>query len=56
MYDQNGKFVPTTKNSNAPAEIRKRIASLRKQLAREKKVKDLLRKEQALRDQIKGCW
>lgn len=56
MYDQNGNFVPPAKNPNAPAEIRKRIARLRKQIAREKMVKNLLRKEQALEDRIRGGW
>lgn len=56
MYDQNGKFVPPAKNPNAPAAIKRRIVALKRQLAREKKVKDLLRKEQVLRDQIKGGW
>ena len=55
MYE-NGKFIPPARNPNAPSEIKKRIAALKKQLRKERQIKDLLRKEQALKDQIKGGW
>ena len=42
----------TVRDPNAPASIKRRIASLRKQIAREKRVADLLRKEQMLKDRL----
>jgi hypothetical protein len=47
------KFIGhSARNPNAPASIKRRIASLRKQIAREKRVADLLRKEQMLKDRL----
>jgi len=44
------------KNPNAPAQIKKRIASLRKELSKKKRIERLLREEQRIKDQIKGGW
>ncbi len=47
------KFIGySARNPNAPASIKRRIASLRKQIAKEKKIANLLQKEQMLRDRL----
>lgn len=47
------KFIGyTARNPNAPAAIKRRIASLRKQIAKEKQIASLLQKEQMLRDRL----
>ncbi len=47
------KFVGhTSRNPNSPSAIKKRIARLRKEIAFEKRVADLLRKEQMLKDRL----
>ena len=56
MYDQNKSPLSRPVNPNAPAEIKRRIASLRKELSKKKRIERLLREEQRLRDQIKGGW
>lgn len=49
MYDNR-----PAKNPNTPTEIRKRIASLRKQIARNRRIESLLEQERELREQVKG--
>lgn len=40
-------------NNNTPAKIRKRIASLRKQVKVQQRIKKLLQEEQQLKDRLK---
>lgn len=55
MIENNTKAKPC--NPNAPSQVRKRIASLRKKLAKKRHLDDLLRREQQLRDALRlGGW
>ena len=47
------KFIGrTSRNPNSPSAIKRRIASLRKQLAKEKRVQHLLEKEKMLQERL----
>jgi hypothetical protein len=48
------KFIgySSVRDPNSPSAIKRRIARLRKQLSREKRIADLLRKEQILKDRL----
>lgn len=49
MLNSNNK---ASVNHNTPAQIRKRITSLRKQVKRQEKINKLLREEQFLKDRL----
>lgn len=55
MFNDNGGKGSNV-NLNTPAQIKRRIAALKKQIAKEQRIKELLRQEQLLIDQIKGGW
>jgi hypothetical protein len=46
------KSLKSLKSRNQPAQIRKRIASLRNQIRKQRRVEDLLNQELILREQL----